>query len=340
MTDMTLSSYSSSLTGQRLAQNGVLAPGKTASFSEPALAAAITKAASTQTHFTIRCLVDRPLVADAYRAYAYFRWVDDTLDQGQMTQAARLAFLARQEAILSRCCQGEWPDDLRAEECLAANLIHSDPTEESGLRMYIRQMMAVMVFDAVRKDRLVSQAELTEYTCCLATAVTEALHYFIGHHDASPQDDSRYLAVTGAHITHMLRDAIEDTVVGYYNIPQEYLAAHGITAADVHHDAYRNWVQHRVQLARHCFAAGRDYLARVENRRCRLAGYAYIARFEVVLDAIEKDDYRLRLNYPERKRMRAGLKMGLSALAQTMTSSLSARQRSIPHIAPSVEIAK
>ena len=44
------------------------------------IAASITKAASKQTYYTIRFLADRERVADAYRAYAYFRWVDDRLD--------------------------------------------------------------------------------------------------------------------------------------------------------------------------------------------------------------------------------------------------------------------
>ncbi len=44
------------------------------------LAAKITKAASRQTYYTIRLLVDRNLVDDAYRTYAYFRWVDDALE--------------------------------------------------------------------------------------------------------------------------------------------------------------------------------------------------------------------------------------------------------------------
>ena len=45
-----------------------------------ALAAAITKSASKQTYYTIRFFVDRGRVDDAYRAYGYFRWVDDVLD--------------------------------------------------------------------------------------------------------------------------------------------------------------------------------------------------------------------------------------------------------------------
>ncbi|MEI2610204.1 MAG: squalene/phytoene synthase family protein [Candidatus Promineifilaceae bacterium] len=151
------------------------------------------------------------------------------------------------------------------------------------------------------------------------------MHYFIGHDAAAPYDETRYLAVTGAHITHMLRDAVEDAAAGYTNIPQEVLEQHQLTPTDWSHEAYRAWVQQRVQLARHCFAVGRQYLARLESLRCRLAGYAYIARFEVVLDLIEKDAYRLRLAYPERKSKKAALQMCLAALAQTGLSFMPRR---------------
>ena len=302
-----------------------------------ALAASLTREASAQTFYTIRYLADRPLVADAYRAYAYFRWVDDMVDQGQMLKADRLAFLARQQEIIACCYQDEWPDNLCPEEYLVADLIHNDQAENSGLKTYINQMMAVMVFDAERKGQFISQGELAEYTRSLATAVTEALHYFIGHNDFSPQDDSRYLAVTGAHITHMLRDAIEDAAVGYYNVPQDFLDTHGITPTDVNHDAYQTWVRNRVQLARKCFAAGRAYLGRVENFRCRLAGYAYIARFEVVLAAIEKDGYRLRPAYPERKSKRAGLRMILATLTLALASLWPRQQAPVPGSVPSIK---
>ncbi len=50
--------------------------------SNQRFAEAITRFASEQTYFTIRLLVDRDHVEDAYRAYAYFRWLDDRLDAG------------------------------------------------------------------------------------------------------------------------------------------------------------------------------------------------------------------------------------------------------------------
>ena len=99
--------------------------------------------------------------------------------------------------------------------------------------------------------------------------MTEALHYFIGHDDPSPRIPTRYLAVTGAHITYMLRDTFEDVNAGYFNIPCEFLISHKLNPCDIKNDAYRSWVKSRVQIARLCFKTGRSYLAQIKNRRCR-----------------------------------------------------------------------
>jgi phytoene/squalene synthetase len=199
---------------------------------------------------------------------------------------------------------------------MLVELIRSDTEKNSGLQTYLRNMMAVMAFDAERRGRLIAQNELNEYTRLLASAVTEAMHHFIGHGCYSPQNEMRYLAVTAAHITHMLRDTLDDIQSGYFNIPREVLDAHHISPQAVQNDAYRAWVRSRVQLARTYFKAGREYLNQVENPRCRLAGFAYTARFECVLDSIEREDYLLRAAYPERK--------GLSALVRVSGSILPA----------------
>jgi len=116
--------------------------------------------------------------------------------------------------------------------------------------------------------------------------------------------------VRGAHVIHMLRDLVEDCVGGYYNVPAELLAAHGIGVGDYDHPVLRAWVAERVALARDCFHEGRAFITRVPSVRCRLAGRAYIARFEYVAGLIERDGYRLRAAYPERKSARAALWMG------------------------------
>jgi phytoene/squalene synthetase len=280
-------------------------------------ASLITKAASKQTYYTVRFLVDRERVEDAYRAYAYFRWVDDVLDADSAsgpgwTEAEackRRAFLGRQKSLLESCYRGELPQDVNSQEKMLVELIQRDPAKDSGLQSYLSNMMQVMDFDVRRRGRLISQIELHEYTHWLAIAVIEALHYFIGHKSFTPHDETRYLAVYAAHIIHMLRDTFEDVEAGYYNLPREVLDANHIAPQDVHSAAYRAWVRSRVQLANSYFEAGKEYFARVENPRCRLAGFAYMARFEWLSETLEREGYVLRPQYHERKHLGTGLRM-------------------------------
>jgi phytoene/squalene synthetase len=291
------------------------------------LGACITKAASLQSYYTVCFLVDRELVADAYQAYAYFRWVDDWLDEPARQRSDRLAFVSRQSGLVDACYQRKAVQPATAEENMLVMLVQRETEKNSGLQSYIRNMMAVMAFDAERRGRLISQDELNRYALGLAAAVTEALHYFIGHRGASPHGATRYLAAEGAHITHMLRDTVDDAGLGYFNIPREYLTANGISPLDLESGPYRAWVKSRVELARSYFRAGRGYLAQVESLRCRLAGYAYIARFESVLDSIERDQYLLRREYRESKSAMAGAQMGWSIFWSAFNERPAATER-------------
>ncbi len=285
---------------------------------ESSLAASITRAASKQTYYTIRLLADRDLVEDAYRAYAYFRWVDDMLDGDRLSVSDRLVFLNRQQALVQACYRSEWPRRPADEENMLVELIRDDREPHSGLQAYIRNLMGVMAFDANRRGRLISEAELDGYTHQLAVAVMEAIHYFIGHGCRTPQDERRYQAVEAAHITHMLRDTLDDIQAGYFNAPREMLEAHHIGPEDVHSPAYRDWVRSRIDLARARFQGGSEYLRQVENRRCRLAAFAYVARFTGVLNAIEREEYRLRPAYPECKSWNSALSMIWSAMTEAL----------------------
>ena len=206
---------------------------------KPSLASVLTKAASKQTYYTIRFLVDRPRVEDAYRAYAYFRWVDDILDGEASSElvadyARRRWFVERQESLLDRCLRGEDAAARRsarsdARRAGAAGRPYRTPLCDA----YLRNMMRVMDFDVRRRGQLISAGRADDYTGWLATAVTEAMHYFIGNGAEAPRDETRYLAVSGAHIVHMLRDTYADVQAGYFNVPREVLEASSIGPADV-----------------------------------------------------------------------------------------------------------
>lgn len=285
------------------------------------LGAAITRAASRQTYLTIRLLVDRRCVDDAFRAYAYFRWVDDLLDAERPDASAehgtppfdRASFLERQRSLLDACLRGEPPDGVERHEAMLVDLVrHADRTD--GLvEAYLRNLMQVMEFDVRRQGRLVTEAELDDYTRWLAVAVTAAMDHFIGNGAAAPDDESRYRAVSGAHILHMLRDTAMDIRAGYFNIPSEWLERYSIGPRNVDCEAYRAWVAARVERARCDLAAGRAYYRRVPSRRHRLAGFAYITRFEWLIAELERDGFRLRDRY-ERRSAPAGIRMGVLAL--------------------------
>src|SRR5829696_8612169 len=89
-------------------------------------AESITESASKQTYYRIRLLVDRERVADAYRAYAYFRWVDDTLDEGSISASKRLAFLEGQKSLLEKCYLGSFPQNATVEENMVIELVRND----------------------------------------------------------------------------------------------------------------------------------------------------------------------------------------------------------------------
>jgi hypothetical protein len=67
----------------------------------------ITRTASKQAYYTIRVLADRDRRLAAYRAYAYFRWVDDWLDQPASERPDRLGFVARQQDLVARAYRGQ-----------------------------------------------------------------------------------------------------------------------------------------------------------------------------------------------------------------------------------------
>jgi phytoene/squalene synthetase len=285
---------------------------------ESDLATAITKAGSKQTYYTFLLLANRDRVKDAMRSYAYYRWLDDLLDCDSGTKQEKFELLRRQRDLLETCYQGNSPGDVSPEEQMLVDLIRNDGLRNSGLQIYLRNMMAVMSFDVERCSRVICEAELSEYTRLLSTAVTELLFYFIGHEDIPVRIENRYDAVSGAHVVHLLRDMIKDISMGYFNAPGKYINGADTSLEEIHNLPFRKWVFDRVKLAHQCFKDGRKYIARAKSLRCRLAGFAYIARFEWMMRTIEQDGYCLRSEYPERK----SLKASLWVFCRTITSLL------------------
>ncbi len=288
------------------------------------LSRSITWASSKQSYYTARLLVDKELVADFYRAYAYFRWADDIVDapapdgDSPQSEDRRIAFVKRQRELVDRLYQRERPNELTQEEQILADLVSHDQEVNSGLQSFIRNMLSIIEFDAKRKGGLVSQHKLDWYTAQVAKSVTDGIQYFVGHGHPYPDEDGRYAAARGAHITHLLRDTRADMADGFFNIPAEYLQVNGICPEDVANPSYQAWVRERVEQARQYFREGKRYLDKLDVLRCKIAGYWYCARFEHVLKVIEQDDYHLRLEYDAGKNLFVWIKIAWLGVAVTL----------------------
>lgn len=283
-----------------------------------ALARSITRDASKQTYLTARLMVDSDLVDDALRAYAYFRWVDDFVDLRSQTKTESTSFTARQKEIIESLFRGDRPSDLEPEEEMVADLIDGHRMQDGGLHSYIRKMMGVIDFDAHRRGVLISGEELAWYSQTLGASVVDAIQFFIGRKHSYPDTNNRYLSGIAAHLAHMLRDMRQDIADGFVNIPREYLELYDLKLDNYEHPALRSWVHRRVDQARLMFQQGKRYLDKLKVLRIKIVGDWYAARFDGVLDTIEKDNYVLREDYGNRRRPGNWLRMVSVAVSTTL----------------------
>lgn len=273
------------------------------------LAKSITWAGSKQTYIIGRLMVDKSLKNDFFLAYAYFRWIDDVIDISSKSNEERIIFIKRQRDLIDHLYKNEKQDDLTPEEKIIAKLISHDKTANSGLKSFILNMFVVIEFDVYRKNRNISQKELTWYLDTLGKSVIDGLLYFIGNDHNYPDTQNKYHAVIGAHITHLIRDMLEDIDNGFINISCEYLESHNISPKDTSNIHFRSWVKSQVKSARKYFLEGKQYIDSLGVLRRKLVGYWYIARFESVLDIVEQDNYNLRYKYNEHRKPATTLKI-------------------------------
>ncbi len=281
------------------------------------LAQSITHHGSKQTYYTARIMVDKDLKSDFFRSYAYFRWIDDMIDIHSQTDEERTNFIERQKNIIEGLYRNEHFENLTIEEQIIAELIQNDRSDGGGLESFIRNMFAIIEFDAHRKGRLISRDELIWYTSKLGKSVTDGILYFVGNGHPYPKNEYKYLAATAAHITHLLRDMLRDMADGFINIPREYLDEYGISHENIDSYPFKSWVQKRVGQARDYFRDGKIYLDELEVLRSKIVGHWYCARFEGILDVIERDGYVLRDVYSENRNTLAWFNFVWIALSVT-----------------------
>lgn len=261
-------------------------------YTDNNIARLITRNSSWQTYITIWLLVRPTERENAYRGYAYFRWLDDQVDDCLTTKQERISFIRKQKMLIQDTYAGHPSSTNNIHENLIIELIKSDTHNPSGLTSFIKNFFWVIEFDAERKGRLISERELKIYSDKLGTAVTDCIEYFIGEPESkSKLHKYHYHAATAAHMVHMLRDYTEDVGNGFINIPKEYLNKTNLSETEFDSPKFRLWVKQRSLLAQKYFRYGKVYIDKLPNVKQKMAARWYCCRFDNVLRELEKNGY-------------------------------------------------
>lgn len=261
------------------------------------LARRIVMAEGPEVYRISRLFYDHGLADCFFLGYAYFRWADDRVDNPTISAQECRSFLRRQRHLLEQLCRGETPVDLCPQEQMLAQLVAYDLAYGSEMRPGISLMLQCLAFDGERRHQVLDREQLDWYSEALGRSYTDSQQYFIGHGHPYPRGPERCVAGATAHRVHVLRDFLLDLSMGYINIPSEEIEAYEVDLANVNDAHFREWVRDRVQAAREGFCVGKAYLNRLDVLRCKLVGYIYCLRYELVLDSIEKDSHHLRESY-------------------------------------------
>ena len=157
--------------------------------------------------------------------YRFARSADDIADEGDAPPAERLAKLAAYAAELDRIERGETPDDSVFGPLAAAIRAHAIPLAP------FRDLLSAFAQD-VEKTRYADFGELMDYCRRSANPVGRLMLHLYGDHD------SRHLAYSDAicsslQLINFLQDVAVDYAKGRIYLPQDELAAHHVSEAQI-----------------------------------------------------------------------------------------------------------
>jgi 15-cis-phytoene synthase len=245
----------------------------------------ITRAAARNFYYGF-VLLRNPGRDGIYALYAFARRADDTVDEDGPLEAkfAAVAALRRQ---LDGVYAGDVPED---DEILVA-------LADAVVRFDIPRRHFDALLDGIAMDltttRYASFAELKPYCDRVAGAVgLMSLHVF-GITDPAAQQHAADMGV-GMQIVNIMRDVAEDAERDRIYLPQDEMAHHGVTDADigagVTTEPIRALLRAQGERAKRYFASGEALLPML-GRRPRACVSMLGGLYQAILDEIEARDY-------------------------------------------------
>jgi phytoene synthase len=241
---------------------------------------AITREHS-RTFFVASSLLPREQRQAIRALYAFCRVSDDLIDRDSAGKAAKF------QEWRQRSLHGQPQDDDPVILAWAATCA----------RYHIPQQYAEQLLDGIASDltqtRYASFADLVHYCYAVASTVGLMSMHIIGY---SGKDAIPYAVKLGValQLTNILRDVAEDCRNGRVYLPQDELAAFGLTEMDIHNgivdDRWRAFMRFQIDRARRLYAEALPGVALL-GKSGRFAIGAAAELYRAILDDIEAHEY-------------------------------------------------
>jgi phytoene synthase len=217
--------------------------------------------------------------------YAFCRMTDNIIDSDQDAETRR-----RELELWRR--QVMFPSPFTKEAVVLA-------WADTQARFHIPHGYAQQLIDGVARDltqtRYATFDELAEYAYGVASTVGLMAMHITGYRDDGAVPYAVKLGVA-LQLTNILRDISEDFNNGRIYLPQDELAAHGLSADDLQagivDDRWRKFMRFQIERNRRLYAEAQHGIALLDTDG-RFAIAAAASLYRAILDDIEAHDYNV-----------------------------------------------
>jgi phytoene synthase len=218
--------------------------------------------------------------------YAFCREVDDVVDEVTDPELARTK-LAWWRTEIGATFTGT-PQHPVAQALRPVVAAYRLPEE------HFQTVIDGMAMD-LQRNRYLDFTELERYCHCVAGVVGLMSAEIFGYVNPATRQYARDLGIA-FQLTNIIRDVGEDARRGRIYLPQDELAAHGVTASALlkgeSSAAVTDLMKDQVARARRWYARALEALP-AEDRKAQRAGVIMASIYRALLDEIERDGYRV-----------------------------------------------
>jgi phytoene/squalene synthetase len=206
-----------------------------------------------------------------YKAYGYFRWLDDIVDQAAIPRQQADEIIQRQSQLIAAWYEGR--DSLQGQdtESLMKDVIQCNRPLGCPLRPMARGFLDALSWDVQRRYTIVEQEALDRYSQLLGCSYAHGLLFGFG---LSPVESRYqtivYLGGVASHLSHMIRDYEEDRELGYINISREALRRFQIDLDESQSANVRRWKRSLARKACAMFREARKQRNTLPTARARI----------------------------------------------------------------------